>query len=507
MRPPAQSADRCSASLPALALLAPVGTAQAPRIGVVFSRCLFLVVLVLGCEAGPQSDTPSIRRIFLITVDTLRADHLGAYGYERDTSPYLDELAASGVLFERAIAQWPKTGASFVSMFTGQYPQTTGLTHRAAIQVPDGYLTLPEFLRAEGFTTLAATSNAVLAARLGWSDGFDDYVEVWQGEGFSDDPVAYRKVMHAGRVNDLALPLLRRHADSPRLFAWLHYSDPHAPYILPEGYTNPFLGDQTFEEASEALVDLQARHGELIDGERELRYYVSQYDANIRVVDAAIRALMEELKALDLLSNSLLIFTADHGESLGEHRLFFEHGQLPYNLGSHVPLFVVAPGLVTGGRRVARPVELVDLYPTIRDLVAPGREVPDLEGRSLLPFLDEAESAPVREAFRFAFAEAGGQWPLRHYRSVQDERWKLIYHPAVARGRRPRAERWELYDLEKDPAETRNLYAEGDRESRRLQRVLSDWMKGNAWLRRSPETVEEKSDETMRALRALGYVQ
>ena len=110
---------------------------RARRMGeVLLSRCLFFV-LVLGCSAGPQSDTPSIRRIFLITVDTLRADHLGAYGYERDTSPYLDELASSGVLFERAIAQWPKTGASFVSMFTGQYPQTTGLTHRAAIQVPD----------------------------------------------------------------------------------------------------------------------------------------------------------------------------------------------------------------------------------------------------------------------------------------------------------------------------------------------------------------------------------
>ena len=91
--------------------------------------------------------------------------------------------------------------------------------------------------------------------------------------------------------------------------------------------------------------------------------------------------------------------------------------------------------------------------------------------------------------------------------SAQDERWKLIYHPEVARRRRPRAERWELYDLENDPAETRNLYAAGDRESRRLQRVLSDWMKGNAWLRRSSVTVEEQSDETLRALKALGYVQ
>lgn len=471
-----------------------------------FSRCL-VCVLVLGCGAGPSNDTPSIRRIFLITVDTLRADHLGAYGYPRETSPYLDELASSGVLFERAIVQWPKTGASFVSMFTGQYPQTTALTHKAAIQIPDGYLTLPEFLRAEGFTTLAVTSNAVLASRLGWSDGFDEYVEVWQAEGYSDDPVAYRKVTHAGRVNDLALSLLEKHADSPRLFAWLHYSDPHAPYLLSGDHSNPFLGDRLYIDAGAALVDRKAKHGELIAGERELRYYVAQYDANIRLVDTAIRSLMEELEALDLLSDSLVIFTADHGESLGEHRLYFEHGPRPYNASSHVPLFVVSPGRVAGGRVVARPVELVDLYPTIRDLVAPGREVPGLEGRSLLPFLDEEGSTVDQQAFQFAFAEAGGQWPLRHYRSVQDQRWKLIYHPKVERGSRPRPERWELYDLEMDPGETVNLFTEDDRESRRLRRVLSDWMNGNAWLRRSLETVEERSAETLRALKALGYVQ
>ena len=126
------------------------------RLTIWSSRVLMIVVFAVcvGCAEPP----PEIRRVFFITVDTLRTDHLGTYGYARDTSPGIDRLAASGVVFERAIAQWPKTGSSFVSMFTGQYPQTTGLTHNAAIEIPNGYLTLPEFFKEIGFTTVAVTS-------------------------------------------------------------------------------------------------------------------------------------------------------------------------------------------------------------------------------------------------------------------------------------------------------------------------------------------------------------
>lgn len=476
------------------------------RLTIWSSRVLMIVVFALcvGCAEPP----PEIRRVFFITVDTLRADHLGTYGYARDTSPGIDRLAASGVVFERAIAQWPKTGSSFVSMFTGQYPQTTGLTHNAAIEIPNGYLTLPEFFKEIGFTTVAVTSNAVLTSRLGWDSGFDSFVESWDDERFSDDPQVYRKLIWGGRVNKLAFEAIDRHAGAQRLFAWIHYSDPHAPYILPEGWENPFLGDDLYRSGDARAVDLTATRGRAIGDERELRWYQAQYDANVAVADRSITELLAGLEQRGLLEDSLIVLTADHGESLGEHDLYFDHGPRPYNASSWVPLIFVGPPLAKG-RRISTPVELVDLYATLRDLVAPGREVPGLEGASLLPFLlpEETSDEVAAASFRYAFSQAGGKYPLRHYRSVQDDRWKLVYHPEVQRGKRLQPAWWELYDLSSDRGETHDLFGQSSPDERRLQRVLSGWMKGNDWLRRSAETVEESSEETRRALKALGYIQ
>src|SRR5688572_1235535 len=196
---------------------------------------LLSIVVLAGCHRGPKLAEDAPRHVFLITVDTLRADHMSLYGYPRQTSPRLSELAGGGVVFEHAIAQWPKTGASFASMFTGQYPQTTGLTHKAAVRIPEEYLTLPELFQESGYTTLAVNSNAVLAAQFGWNDGFDEFLETWGGGDFPEDPHVFRKLVHAPRVNELALPLLEKHAKDDRLFVWLHYTDPHAPYMLPEG--------------------------------------------------------------------------------------------------------------------------------------------------------------------------------------------------------------------------------------------------------------------------------
>ncbi|MFL6293731.1 MAG: sulfatase-like hydrolase/transferase, partial [Thermoanaerobaculia bacterium] len=137
-------------------------------------RLLLLLAILLLAACGPRVAEDAPRRVFFITVDTLRADHMSLYGYPRKTSPELARLAAGGVVIDRAITQWPNTGASFSSMVTGHYPQTTGLTHRAAIRIPEEYLTLPELFQESGYTTLGVVSNAVLAAKFGWNDGFDE---------------------------------------------------------------------------------------------------------------------------------------------------------------------------------------------------------------------------------------------------------------------------------------------------------------------------------------------
>lgn len=448
----------------------------------------FLLSLLLLASCGPRVAEDAPRRVFFITVDTLRADHMSLYGYPRQTSPDLGRLAASGVTFDRAIAQWPKTGASFASMFTGQYPQTTGLTHRAAIRVPEEYLTLPELFQENGYTTLGVVSNAVLAAQFGWSDGFDEFLETWGGGDFPEDPHEFRDLIHAPRVNELALPLLEKHAKSERLFVWLHYTDPHAPYMLPPGMANPFLDDALFQ--GDTVVPRKAARGPYkLGGRDDLKYYVAQYDANVLVADLYIRRVLDRARELGLLEDSLIVFTADHGESLGEHDSWFEHGPLPYNTTAHVPLFFVRDGLAAGSR-IGRPVELIDLYPTLRDLVVPGREVPGLEGTSLAGFL-RGQDPP---GFRLAFSEAGEK--PRYFRSVQDAAWKLVLGVGGKRG-----DRMELYDLRADPRETRNVATAHPEELRRLRGELMRWVKN----RPGRHAGQEEDEETLKALRALGY--
>ncbi len=489
--------------------------------------CLLLLgtVLLAACEPTPETTGPP-KRLFLITIDTLRADHLGFQGYERETSPHLDQLAAEGVVFENAIAQWPKTGPSFASIFTGQYPHTTGLTHHAALRLPDSYLTLPELLQHSGFRTLAVVSNGVLAKRLGWDQGFDEYLQTWDlAPEPSDDPEEYRQWINARQVDHLARPLLEQHRDAEKLFVWLHYSDPHAPYLLPDDFANPFLDDPYFTGSE--TVQLENPRATALGDRRDLKYYVASYDANILFTDSYIGGILDYLESLDLLQDSLVVFTADHGESLGEHGYYFGHGRLPHNPGSHVPLFFHFPGAEKpgAGSRVAAKTELVDLYPTLRELLVPDKVVPGLEGRSLLPFLSANESLDPENAPPVAFSQAGGGSPLTHYRSVQDSRFKLVYHPPLPLKKRVRPERWELYDLTLDPGETRNLLqtqdrgeassesipaelsSEAARAFRSLRRELVDWMDGRTWIRPPKAEIEAHNEETLKTLRALGYIQ
>ncbi len=462
---------------------------------------LFAALLLAGC--GAEVSGP--RHVFLITVDTLRADHLSLYGYPRATSEYLEEVAASGVVFERAIAQWPATGSSFASIFTGRYPQTTGLTQGAAVELSGEHLTLAELLSANGFATAAVVSNGVLRREMGWGQGFDEYLQTWDlAPEEPEDPVEYRQWLDARRVNELALPLLERMRDEPRVFAWLHYSDPHAPYYLPEGMENPFLGDP-FDVGDElAKITTRVRAKELGDN-RDLSYYLAHYDANIRFTDSHIEEALGRARALGLLDDALIIFTSDHGESLGEHDYYFGHGRLPYNASAHVPLVIVRTrGGVT--RRVEPPVELVDLFPTVRSLVATDTEVPGLEGDSLEPLLggDPDAHRKALSGFRLAFSQAGGGGPRSQYRSVQDQRWKLILRPERRAGR-PRPERWQLFRLDRDPMESDDLSESEVAEMERLRPVLESWMEGGAPGGREAEA-EALSDDALKALKALGYI-
>lgn len=460
-----------------------------------------------GCGAG-DDDLPAPRRILFITVDTLRADHLGVYGYPRNTSPNVDQLAGDGVVFGLAIAQWPKTAPSFASMFTGRYPQSTGMTHRAARRLPEEYVTLAEMLRDAGYKNLAVVSNPVLSAALGWSQGFDSFVETWKtAESQSDDPSEYRQWINAVRVNELAQPLLERHANQDRLFIWLHYSDPHVPYVLPEGLSNPFLDDRFDVQDEPVEDDLSDSRG--LGDETRLGFYIAQYDANIFVADRFIGEILDLADGLGLLTDALVVFTSDHGEGMGEHKYYFRHGGVPYNTNSHVPLLVSYPGVIDGARRVSAPVELIDLYPTLAEIVAGQSVGEELEGRSLVAQLlgwdDSASGDP--KSIRFAFSESGQPRNLRsHYRTIQDVRWKLVFHPAVTTKDRELPALFELYDLVNDPLEQDNLAGSERDQFERLWPELSAWMQQGDTASAVMGEEEGHSEETLKALRALGYL-
>ena len=464
-----------------------------------------LAALVLACGAGPEpSSEPAAeppRRVFLITVDTLRADHLGWHGYPRDTSPRLDEWVERGIVFERAIVQWPKTGPSFASMFTSLYPHTTGLINRAAQTIPDDYLALPAWFQERGFATAAVISNPVLSRELGWGRGFDHYEQTWVDQATLDAvdelpieqrPMAFRRHVWADRVNELALPLLASLASEERLFVWLHYTDPHAPYLLQPGTGNPFLDDEHY--TGDEVVDLTGAEGRALGDQRELRYYVAQYDANVWVTDRAIGAILDEIKVLGMEDGSLFVMTSDHGEELAEHGVPFEHGPVPYNSSVHVPLAVVGEPWVDGGARVAQPVELIGLFPTLVELL--GEPLPEsFEGRSWLPLL-AGRTGAEEDADPVAFADAGAY--QRHLRSIQDQEWQLVLRPPTREREKPLV---EIYHLPSDPLQLKDVASEFPEVRDRLGRQLS------RWIRDSPENVSPHTEAARKALEAMGYLE
>ena len=460
---------------------------------------LSLSALTLACATEPTPEPP--RRVFLITVDTLRADHLGWHGYPRDTSPRLDEWVERGVVFERAIVQWPKTGPSFASMFTSLYPHTTGLFYKAAQTIPDDYLALPAWFQERGYRTAAVISNPVLGREIGWERGFDHYEQTWIDEANLDAidhlpieqrPMEFRRNVWADRVNELAEPLLASLAEEERLFVWLHYTDPHVPYLLQPGSENPFLEDEHY--TGDEIVDLTGAEGRAIGDQRDLRYYVAQYDANIRVTDRAIGAILDEIAELGMEDGSLFVLTADHGEELNEHGVPFEHGPVPYNSSAHVPFVIVGEPWAAAGRRVEQPVEMIGLFPTLVDLL--GEPTPEgFEGRSWAPLLTgeapaDDDPAPV------AFADAGAY--QRHLRSIQDQEWQLVLRPPNQQREKPLL---ELYHLPSDPLQLRDVAAEFPEVKERLGRRLSNW------IRESPRNVSPHTEAARKALEAMGYLE
>jgi arylsulfatase A-like enzyme len=423
------------------------------------------LILGLGCGASEAG----IEGVLLVTVDTLRADHLSAYGGP-DPTPAFDAVAAEGVLVERAYTPTPSTGPAHASLFTGLYPWRHGVLQNAA-PLPDELVTLAMSLRERGFRTAAFVSSFILDGRFGFDRGFESYgfeateKIVWRGQ------LRPRFYARGAATTDAALRWLHDHRGE-RFFLWIHYFDPHAPYEPPEGFALPPGTD----------VDLDGRRVPSGLGSRSrLGDLVRAYRGEVRYTDAELGRLLDSLREDGRLDRIALVVTSDHGEAFGDHGQL-GHGTTLYEELVRVPLLVRGPG-IPAGRRLPGPVQLEDLMPTLLDWL--GLPVPpDLDGVSLLGWLRGAGAPPPRHTVlgrRRAYTDE----PDLFFARSGEIKW--IGH----------GEDFDRYDLSLDPRELAAL-RESEPPGVLHGPMQASLGQGSRELQLEPEVRE--------ALEALGYV-
>ena len=465
-----------------------------------------------GTDQAAEYSLPEKSHIVLITVDTLRADHMSAYGYARNTSPTLKRLADEGVRFDRAAVQWPKTGPSFASMMTSTHPSDNGIVRKVGIEVPCTFRMLAEILKEQGYSTHAVVANGALAAELGYNQGFDTYGQTWKQEVTEEgaDP------NDAAAVNRMVEPILETLDPEKPFFLWVHYLDPHFPYTPPAPYSDMFQDDEHFDESEVFEVSdrpmqqlVKVGFKKVLEERTDLAFYKARYDAEIAYTDFHINALLENMENRGLMNKTLTVMTSDHGESLGEHYFYFDHGRFGFDTCLNVPLIFHYPGQLPP-RVVNEPVALVDLAPTLLQIA--GVELEDgryMQGKTMMPRLF-GQVEPENVVFSEAGNEVEGKWQ----RIAQNERFKLIYARSgkVQRFMAGKGEAFALYDIENDPGETQAVGAEYPEELEALKKALWAHTRDDPF---SPHVdtsatcaqFEGMNKETESQLKALGYLQ
>lgn len=449
--------------------------------------------------------------MLLVTIDTLRADHLSCYGYARKTSPCIDALAAQGTLFEQAIVQWPKTGPSMASLLTSTYGSTSGVMRETLkIKVPLHYQLLSELVQDAGWNTLGVVSNISLSDKFQYHQGFDRFV-VHAGDACRGDAVTNR-----------AIELLEGRDAQKNFFLWVHYLDPHAPYVPPRRHIEPFLNDEMWKADTRSPLPLDPRildptapapamndlgmvpsyayfpaRYPWVKEKDQLRNYIAAYDGDIRYLDEQFGKLLDFMNGKQLLANTIIVLTSDHGEGLGEHDYYFEHGRFPYDDCARVPLVIVHPDWEP--RRVASPVALLDVAPTLLDLLALQNGW-QFEGQSLRPWL---AAGATSAAARAVFTESG--YTKEFDVAVRRGQWKLIKIGSLKTAALLTGKKYELYDLEADPGEMNNLVDQETEIFERLKEELDAFVdEAYAKTPPDPEGVE-LSEEERAQMEALGY--
>ena len=412
----------------------------------------------LGLACG--TDTPEVRLVLLLSVDTLRADRLGPHGSIRDLTPNLDALGAESTVFEAAYAPTAQTLPSVAAILTGRYPQEFGMTGNLS-RFPAGAETLAQRFRSNGWSTSAVVSNWVLRREMGLDAGFDHFDDrLPQLEAAR--PMPERLGPDTTRA---ALAALDRCFPEPdaRCFLWVHYQDPHGPYTPPEGLRARRLAvERELPDGQRELPVLDRSFGsggipdyQYLDERRDLAYYRAGYDAEVMHLDRQIGTLLEAIRIRGLWDQTLVVFVADHGESLGEEGVWFGHGERLSEAQVWVPLWFRVPGTLPARR--ADVASLLDIAPTLESQVlelppvdgASGRDLfaPEARRNSSTVYLSTLQGSRVRRigviegAFKYrAELREDGSWDGRLTRRGDDANDLTAPAPQVAGRLRVRLE-------------------------------------------------------------------
>lgn len=445
-------------------------------------RYLWLVgTLLLGCGGpeNPAESAPVIQgrpNILVVTIDTTRADHLGCYGYFRDTSPNIDALAEESLVYERCIVPMATTLPTHTSLFTGTYPIEHGVTanldQQHVYERDPGLATMAEFLRAQGYDTGAFVSALPLRAKAGLSAGFEIY------------SYSRRKLRRGNKTVDSARTWLEERATEP-FFLWLHLFDPHGPYDPPAPYDERFqTGDGILEWMAERDIELEGvQLGEPI----QVPEVMNAYDGEIAFMDEQLGLLFDDLRERGLWEDMVVVLMGDHGEGLNQHGLA-AHGRV-FNEQLHAPLMLRMPGLKPG--RHGGPVSAVDVLPTVFGrLDLPGQRdfLAQATGIDRLGSPDAGSPAVWSQSSPRQSEDGGIEYALTGPRWKYLRGWDGVEH---------------LYDLRADPHELHDLAGE---EPEILAEFAS---RTDAWLARQEAAAGgEKREATaaeLEGLQSLGY--
>ncbi|MEQ8766367.1 MAG: sulfatase-like hydrolase/transferase [Planctomycetota bacterium] len=477
-----------------------------------------MIVIGWGCAAAalasPQdSEKARPRSVCFYVVDTCRRDRMSFDGYDRETTPFLEWLAERSVVFESCYSQAPWTKPSMASLLSSRYPNQTKM-YRMQDRLPDEVLTWPELLQQSGRTTAGFSANIVMGNLLSnFAQGFDHFTESTNIN--RGDPIRFASGS-AKKLNEHVFRWLNTNEAWPVLL-YLHSVDPHEEYEPEPEYLAQFADPDRHERFRQEWKKLLASRPPVpglyvtqdnfdrtrIDSESFIAHGSDLYDADVRANDDQMKALWDELQSEGWGEDFIFVFTSDHGEEFFEHG-GTSHGYSLYEEMTRVPLMIYAPGLLPAGRRIESPVRSIDIFPTLCELLE--IEIPDsVQGESLLPLIRGEETGS-----RAVFSEHREDPILRGIgvgsgvlSSLRSGRWKLIVNEVSSQlVQRPH---YELYDLEVDPGERKNIAADHPDIVQRLEKEMGA-ARGQTQGDATASTDSAMDPEVLEQLRALGYV-